>query len=71
MRGREAAERVPAAALAVRRHGADYGLEVFFLLKTGGVRLRGDCRGIKGSMIILGHLGLMPNNTSTNTMSGT
>lgn len=43
MCGGEATECVPAAALTVRRHGADNGLEVFLLLQTGGVRLGGDC----------------------------
>lgn len=48
MRGGEAAERVPAAAaLAVRRHGADDGLQVFLLLEAGGVRLGGDWHDIK------------------------
>lgn len=44
MRGGEAAERVPAARLAVGRHGADDGLQVFLLLQTGGVCLGGHCR---------------------------
>lgn len=43
MCGREATQCVPAAVLAVRRHGADDGLQVFLLLQAGGVCLRGHC----------------------------
>lgn len=43
MCGGEAAQSVPAAALTVRRHGADDGLQVFLLLQTGGVCLGGHC----------------------------
>lgn len=39
MSGGEAAQRVPAAALAVGRHAADDGLKVLLLLQAGGVSL--------------------------------
>ncbi len=47
MCGGEATECVPAAVLAVRRHGADDGLQVFLLLQTGGVCLGGNCKDKK------------------------
>lgn len=42
MSGREAAQRVSAAALAVGRHAADDGLQVLLLLQAGGVGLTGN-----------------------------
>lgn len=53
MSGGEAAERVPAAALVVRRHGADDGLQVLLLLQTGGVGLGGDCSTQRDSTVTL------------------
>lgn len=43
VRGGKAAECVPAAVLAVGRHGADDCLQVFLLLQTGRVCLGGPC----------------------------
>lgn len=53
MCGGEAAERVPAAVLTVRRHGADDGVQVFLLLQAGGVCLGGHCTEKKNTLTSL------------------
>lgn len=41
--GCETTQRVSATVLTIRRHGADYGLQILLLLQIGGVCLRRHC----------------------------